>query len=309
MRAVMFSEYGGPEVLEVGERPDPQPGLGQVRVRVAAAAVNPADTAYRAGYLQQMTPHLGLPGAVGWDVAGVVDALGPVVTAWQPGDRVLGLVHHLGTGVGTNAEFVVLDELDLAAIPDGIGDTAAASLPLAGLTAVQALALLDLPPGRRLLVTGGVGSVGGMTIQLAAQRGLEVVASVSSGDAEHARALGAAEVVDRHGDVAAQVRGVFTGGVDGALDAAASGEPIAAVRDGGRFVAVTAPALPGPQRGVRVRLVRVQPDGRQLGELAALLAEGRLDPREITTLPFTAAAEAHHLVEKGGIRGKVVLVP
>lgn len=309
MQAVTVSQYGGPDVLEVSEVPDPQPGPGQVRVRVTAAAVNPVDTFHRAGYLREVFPQLTLPTTLGWDVAGVVDAVGPQVTAWRPGDRVLGMSYHFATGAGTQAGLVVLDEFALAALPGGLDDAVASSLPLAGLTAVQSLDLLDLGGGQRVLVTGALGSVGGFAVQLAARRGRVVVASVSPADADGARALGAAEVVHRDGDVAAQVRARFPGGVDGVLDAAASGTAIGAVRDGGAYVAVTDPSLPSAERGVGVRKVDVRADGRQLADLAGLLASGRLDPREVTALPLTEVAEAHRRMEKGGIRGKLVLVP
>jgi len=221
---------------------------------------------------------------------------------------VLGMVHHLSNPAGTHADAVLIDELHLAAVPGGLPDEVAAALPLAGLTAAQALDLLDLPAGATLLVTGALGSVGGFAVQLAAQRGLRVVAPVAPAESDAARALGAAVVAGRDGDLAAAVRAVVPGGVAGALDAASTGA-VGAVRDGGRFVAVVAPALPAPERGVAVRLVRVQPDGRRLAELAGLLSGGALLTRVVRALPLAEAAAAHRLVEAGGIRGKVVLVP
>ncbi len=312
MRAVVVRRFGGPEVLELIEVPAPEPGPGQVRVRVAAAAVNPVDAVTRAGVLAGA----GLMGpretvGIGWDVAGTVDRVGPGVSGFAPGDRVIGLRDRLDVPLGTHADAVVLDATALAPAPAGVSSEAAATLPLNGLTAVQALDLLDLPPGATLLITGAAGAVGGFAVQLAAGRGLRVIAVTGERDAVAVRALGAERVVPRGAaDLAAEVRALVPGGVDGALDAALLGvAALGAVRNRGAFVAVSAGAAPVGLRGIRVAQVWVAADGAALAELSALAERGELTLRVADTLPLARAAAAHHRLAAGALRGRLVLVP
>jgi NADPH:quinone reductase-like Zn-dependent oxidoreductase len=187
---------------------------------------------------------------------------------------------------------------------------AAATLPLNGLTALQSLDLLGLEPGQTVLVTGAAGAVGGFAVELAAARGLRVVAAASDHDEELVRGLGADVFVPRSAPLAETVRQVVPGGVDGALDAAVLGLPaLDAVRGGGAFVVVIAGAAPPPLRGIRVANVLVRADGAALRELSALVDQGRLTLRVAGTLPLTEVAEAHRRLEKGGLRGRLVLVP
>ncbi|MEU3574682.1 zinc-binding dehydrogenase, partial [Kitasatospora sp. NPDC036755] len=247
MRAVVVREFGGPEVLEVAQVPVPQPGRGRVRVRVAAAGVNPVDAVTRSGLLAEA----GLMAAravtgIGWDVAGTVDAVGPDVAGFAPGQRVVGLRDRLDTDLGTYAEHVVLDADALAPAPADVPLAHAATLPLNGLTALQALDLLDLPAGSTLLVTGAAGAVGGFAVELAALRGLRVVALAGEDDEKTVRELGAEWFVPRTApDVAEAVRQSVPGGVDGAIDAALLGvRALGAVRGRGAFVAVAAGSAP-----------------------------------------------------------------
>jgi len=214
------------------------------------------------------------------------------------------------SAVGAQAEQVVLPARLLAPAPAGAPVEAAATLPLNALTADQALDLLDLPAGATLLVTGAAGGVGGYAVELGVLRGLRVVAQAGAADADLVRSLGAAEVVPRDGDPVAAARAVAPGGVDGVLDAAVVGPALlGAVRDGGAFVAVIDPALPTPKRDVRTAKVSVRGDGAHLARLVGLVEEGRLSLRVAATLPFAEAAEAHRRLEKGGVRGRLVLVP
>lgn len=311
MRAVIVRSYGGPEALELAEVPVPEPGPGQVRVRVRAAAVNPVDVATRAGLLVEG----GIMAArdvtgIGWDVAGVVDATGPGVTAFAAGDEVIGLSDRLDVALGTHADQVVLDADALAPAPRGLSAEAAATLPLNALTADQALDLLGLRRGQTLLVTGAAGAVGGFATELAAARGIRVVAVAGAADQDLVRRFGAAEFLPRTPDLSAAVRAAVPGGVDGALDAAVVGPAaLEAVRAGGSFVAVVGGGAPPPLRGTRVANVWIRADGARLAELAALAAAGRLTPRVAKTLPLTEAAAAHELLARGGLRGRPVLVP
>ena len=319
MRALRMGGYGGPEVLSVEEVALPEPGAGEARVRVRAAAVQIADVALREGHLKEVMPNPALPTTPGWEFAGAVDALGEgageaasggtggQVDGLEAGEEVVGMTRHFDTNVGAHAEYVVVPLANLAPAPRTVPPVEAAGLPIA-LTAVQALDLLGLGAGETLLVTGAVGAVGGYAAQLAKLRGAVVVASVGVGDEAEARALGADEVVDREGDLSGQVRALFPGGVDAALNAANAPGALGAVRDGGRYVGTLLPFLE-PERGIRPEVVFVQPDGRQLAELVRLVDGGKLRLRTAGSFPLEEAADAYGRVAAGGLRGRVVLVP
>ncbi|WP_406194234.1 NADP-dependent oxidoreductase [Kitasatospora sp. NBC_01560] len=311
MRAVVVRSFAGPEALELVEVPVPVAGPGQVRVRVEAAGVNPVDAVTRSGALAGaglMAPCEVV--GIGWDVAGVVDQVGPGVTGFVPGERVIGLRDRLDVPLGAYAEYLVLDASALAPAPAGVPAAEAATLPLNGLTALQALDLLGLPAGATLLVTGGAGGVGGFAIELAVLRGLRVVALAGPQDEALVRELGADWFVPRDTpDPAAAVRGLAPGGVDGALDAALLGIPaLGAVRNRGAFVTVSGGAPPG-LRGIRVANVWVAADGPALTALSGLAAGRRLTLRVAGTHPLEQADEAHRRLARGGLRGRLVLVP
>lgn len=296
MRAVVVRTFGGPEVVEVAEAAVPEPGPRQVRIKVAAGALNPVDAAVRAGFFGGAGKTLGL----GWDVAGTVDAVG-FPAAWRPGDPVVALAPGVDVPLGAHAEYVVVDASAVAAAPESVDAVHAGTLPLNGLTAAQALDLLDLRPGGTLLVTGAAGAVGGFAVQLAAHRGIEVVGQARAGDEELVRSLGAARFT---------ADGAGEGSVDAVLDAAVLGErALAWVRDGGAYVGVRPGEHPGAVRGVRVASVAVQPDGARLAELVRLVDEGLLTLRVAETYALQDAAKAHARLAEGGLRGRLVLVP
>jgi NADPH:quinone reductase len=312
MRAVIVREFGGPDALEIAEVPVPEPGRGQVRITVAAAAVNPVDEATRAGLMSSFGP--GVIGSwphtgIGWDVAGTVAAAGADVTGFAAGDKVIGLRDRLDQPTGTYAEQIVLDAGDIALVPDGVDLTAAATLPLNGLTTVQALDALDLAPGQTLLVTGAAGGLGGYGVELAALRGLRVVAAAGADDEDLVRGMGAEFFVPRSAHLATAVRELVPGGVDAAFDAAVLGYPaLDAVRGGGAFAAFVGSG-PATLRGIRVEAVHIRADGRALAGLAALAGTGRISLRVAGTYPLDEAARAHEQLAKGGLRGRLVLIP
>ncbi|GAA3390829.1 NADP-dependent oxidoreductase [Cryptosporangium minutisporangium] len=303
----MVHRFGGPEVLQLVDVPDPEPGPGQVRIAVAAAAVNPVDVATRSGALTDaglMPPPRGAMG-IGWDVAGVIDAVGAQITGFAPGDRVVGLSDRLALPVKAQADYVVLDADAVGHVPDGTDLVAAATLPLNSLTAAQALDLAAFRPGSTLLVTGAAGGVGGYAVELAARAGVQVVAVANVSDEEVLRDLGAAHVVPRDADLASVVRAIVPGGVDAAIDAAHLGvTALDAVRGGGCLVAVLGGA-PVPLRGIRVANVWIRADGTRLTALAAQ----RLHLRVADVLPLESVAEAHRRLAKGSLRGRLVLCP
>ncbi|SDN11390.1 NADPH:quinone reductase [Streptomyces sp. cf386] len=297
MRAAVVSRFGGPEVVEVVETAVREPAAGQVRIKVAAASLNPADAGVRSGVFGGAGRQLGL----GWDVAGTVDAVGDAGGAWSVGDEVVALDPGLLKPLGTHAEYVVVDSGAVAAAPRTVGAVAAATLPLNALTAVQALDLLELVPGQSLVVTGAAGAVGGYAVQLAVRLGVSVTGVAREGDEELVRSLGAGEFVS--GEVGA-------GSVDAVLDAAVLGEPaLAWVRDGGAYAGVIPQAQPGSVRGVRTGAVEVSADGGRLAELVRLVDEGVLTTRVAETFALDDAAKAHARLAEGGVRGRLVLVP
>lgn len=288
MRVVEVQRYGGAETLRVAERPEPEPAGGRVRVRVAAVAVNPVDTATRAGYMAALAPDLTGPFVLGWDFAGVTD----------DGQAVAGFVpwFEQGGSVGSYASVLLADPAWFAPVPAPADLVAASTLPLNAVTAAHALRLAGLTAGQTLLVTGASGGVGGFAVQLAVAAGLDVTAVASSGDEEFVAGLGAKTVLSRTDTPPSR-------SFDGVLNAASVPDAIAAARDGGAFVAVTDISAPAAERGVRVGTVHVTPDRALLAEL---LGAG-LVTRVAGTLPLADAADAHRRLEAGGLRGKLVL--
>ncbi|MGA5036317.1 NADP-dependent oxidoreductase [Streptomyces capoamus] len=296
MRAAVVRSFGGPEAVEIAEVAVPEPGARQVRIKVAAGALNPVDAGVRAGFFGGAGKTLGL----GWDVAGTVDAVGSAA-AWQIGDPVVALVAGVAAPLGAHAEYVVVATDAAAKAPATVDAVHAGTLPLNGLTALQALGLLDLAPGQSLLVTGAAGAVGGFAVQLAAHRGIEVTGQARAGDEELVRSLGAARFT---------AEGVEPGSVDAVLDAAVlGGAALEWVRDGGAYVGVRPGAFPEPVRGVRTGAVEVAADGAGLAELVRLADEGVLTLRVAETYALAEAAEAHARLAAGGVRGRLVLVP
>ncbi|WP_433330634.1 NADP-dependent oxidoreductase [Spirillospora sp. CA-294931] len=315
MRAILYTAPGNVALAEV---PEPQPGAGQVRIRVTAATVNPADVGTVGGYLAAagLMPGFDDDGAreafgLGWDVAGTVEAVGTGVTRLKVGDAVIGLNDRLDIDLGTHADLAVLDESAVARAPRTVDAAHAATIPLNGLTALQALDHLALAPGSTLLVTGAAGALGGYAVELAAQRGLRVVATSSAADEDLVRSLGAEHFVPRGEHLGDAVRALVPGGVDGAVDAAALGtQTLEAVRSGGAFAAVLGgDPVPVPLRGIRVTNVWIRADATQLEHLSALVDAGRLTPRVAETIPLSEAAKAYDRQAKGGLRGRLVLVP
>ena len=297
-RTAVVRTPDGPDSIELIDVPVVEPGPGQVRVDVAAAAVNPPDLALAAGVFHGMglvnqPAHTGL----GWDFAGTVTATGPDVDL-RVGSRVAGLVVGFDRDFGTYAEQLVVPVSVTAVVPDGLDLATAATVPLNGLAAAQLVDLLGDGQGRRLLVTGAAGAVGGYVVPLAQDRGWQVTGLARAEDEEFVRGLGA----DFTADAAP--------GWDAVADGAVLQERgVALVRDGGLFVGVQPGAVPAEQRGVTVRVVVTEPDGARLAQLLDSAANGHLPARVHAVLPLDQVAAAHRAVAKGGVRGRYVLQP
>jgi NADPH:quinone reductase len=310
VKAIGVTEFGGPDALHVVELPDPEAGPGQVRIRVHAAAVNPTDTGLRGGARVAALKDVPPPYVPGMDVAGVLEQIGAdVSTDLQVGDHVMAIVVPHGQ-TGGYAERVLVPAESVARVPAGATGAEAATLPMNGLTTVQALDLLGLEPGQIFAVTGAAGAVGGYAVQLGKAAGLRVVADAAPADEQLVKDLGADVVVRRGPEFAERVREAFPQGADGLIDAALLNELVVpAVRDGGRIATVR--GFTGAQeRGITFHPVTVRSYAREQAKLDRLrqLAEtGQVTLRVANTLPAEHAAEAHRILEAGGTRGRLVL--
>jgi NADPH:quinone reductase len=310
MRAVGVTEFGGPEALHVVDVPAEPLGPGQVRLRVTAATVNPTDTHARNGSYAGRDPVKEPPFVPGMDAAGTLAEIGPgVETDLEVGERVMAVVLPSGAHGGYR-EDLVLPVGSVARSPEDTTDPEAATLPMNGLTARLALDLMELRPGQVLAVTGAAGAFGGYVVQLARHEGLTVVADAAEADEQLVRDLGADVVVRRGDDVADRIRELYPDGVDGLADGAVQDELVLpAVRDGGTVATVRGYRGNG-ERGLRVHPVLVRSYAEEQAELDGLreLAEqGVVSLRVARTFPAEQAAEAHRLLEGGGIRGRLVL--
>ena len=310
MRAVTFSQFGGPEVLEVSDLPQREPGPGQVRVRVAAATVNPTDIGFRSGRQSAALGDLQPPYIPGMELAGVVEAAGEG-TGLQPGEQVMAIVVPRRPEGGAMAESVVVPAASVARVPEGASLEQAATLPMNGLTVRLALDLLALKPGDTLAVTGAAGAVGGYAIELGVAEGLRVIAVASPSDEALLKQLGAEAVVPRGDDAPQRIRQIVPDGVDGLIDGAVIGAPILpAIRDGGGLAVVR--GFEGEtERRIKVHQVRVSDYAQNqeaLDRLGRLVEQGKLTLRVAETFPPERVAEAHKKLEAGGVRGRLVVV-
>ncbi|MFC8174017.1 NADP-dependent oxidoreductase [Streptomyces sp. NPDC057325] len=304
MRAVVVERWGGPENLVERDVERPGPGLNEVLVRVHAAGVNPVDWKTRAsGALIGW----GAVPAVGWDVSGTVEAVGPGVGHLRPGDEVFGMPL-FPRQAGAYAEYVVAPARHLAPKPASLTHVEAAALPLAGLTAWQALVdAADVRPGERVLVHAAAGGVGHLAVQIAKARGAHVIGTASAAKHALVRELGADEVVDyrevRFEDVLRDVDVVLDG-----IGGETAERSLKVLRPGGRLITLPGPDdVPAAPEGVRAVWVLVEPDHLGLRELAALVERGELRPVADTALPLAEAAKAHAIGEEGRTTGKIVL--
>ncbi|MFF8883497.1 NADP-dependent oxidoreductase [Streptomyces flaveolus] len=308
MRAISQDTLGGPEVLrEVQlERPEPRPN--EVLVRVRAAGVNPTDWKHRAngGFLGEP------PFVLGWDVSGVVEAVGIGVAAFRPGDEVFGMLSY-PFGHGSHAEYVTAPARTFTHKPAGIDHVQAGALPLVSLTAWQALVeRADLREGQRVLIHAAAGGVGHVAVQIAKARGAHVIGTASAGKHEFLRSLGVDETVDyRETDITEAVKDVDV--VLDTIGGETSLRSLRVLRPGGIVVSI----LPvgseeffeeAERLGVRAVRMLVDADRADMREIAGLVESGRLRATIEKTFPLADAAQAHELGETGRTTGKLVLV-
>jgi NADPH:quinone reductase-like Zn-dependent oxidoreductase len=310
MQGIGVFEFGGPEVLQVVDLPETHAANGEVRIRVHASTVNPTDTYLRKGARAEALRKDPPPYVPGMDVAGVIDEIGAgTTTTLAIGDVVMAMVVPRASHGGYR-ESIVLAADAVVRAPAGKTLIEAATLPMNALTARQSLDQLALRPGQTLAVTGAAGCYGGYVVQLAKADGLRVIADASSADTALVRSLGADMVVPRGDDVAAQIRKVAPGGVDGLADGSFQSEAaVGAVRDGGSFASVR--GWGGNERGITFHKTSVRDYNHRadlLDRLRQQVEAGLVTLRVAATLPAAQAAEAHRRLEAKGTRGRLVLV-
>ncbi|MFF8898194.1 NADP-dependent oxidoreductase [Streptomyces lydicus] len=304
MKAISAKRYGDPDVLEYGDQPDPKVAPDSVLIRVKAAGVNPVDWKVLAGYLDPMVD-AHFPLIPGWDVAGVVEALGADVPEYEVGDEVMGYVRKDEIQHGTYAELVAAPVRTLARKPAALDWQQAAGLPLAGLTAYQASRRVGAAAGETALVHAAAGGVGSLAVQILVAQGVRVIGTASERNHDFLRSLGAEPVTYGEG-LADRVRALAPEGVDVALDFVGDGVVDLSqdlLKDRGRVASIADGEV--TQKGGH--LVWVRPDSAGLTALGALADAGKLTVHVDAVFPLSEAAEALRRSQEGRTRGKIVL--
>jgi NADPH:quinone reductase len=298
MKAIQFEQYGAPEVLHLAEVDTPSVGSGQIRVRVAAIGVNPADFKWREGMFRERVP-LRLPHVVGYDVAGTVDTLGPEVTSFHVGDRVVASVR------SGYAEFAIADEKSCALLPDGLDFASAASLPCAALTGVQMIEDAVRPrKGQTILITGATGAVGRFALQAALALGARVIAAVRPTYFDEARKLGAHEVVSLQNGSSAALSFDHVADTVGGPDVAKLCRHLA---PGGAIITVSTTPIDPAGLPATPTFFAYRTDGVRLAQIVRQVVSGEVAMPIARRLPLASAVQAHRLMQSGGLRGKIVL--
>lgn len=311
MKAFAIDEFGAPG--SVRDLPVPEPGEGQLRLRVAAAGLNPFDVAVVQGYLKDQMEHR-FPLVPGMDASGTVDALGGGVEGYAVGEEVFGSVGKSYLGESTMAEFVTVSGGTVARKPSSFDQTVAAAIPTAGVTALNMADALDLSPRRTVIAVGATGGVGSYFVQLAARRGVRVVAICRGENADYARGLGATDVIDYTvGDVVDAIRSRYPDGIDAVAYMHGDAERLARLTEhvpsGGHVASIVgaADAEALGARGIGATNVAGRVTTASLDALSGMLEAGEIVAPEIRAYPLADAGEALAAVATGHVRGKVLV--
>jgi len=303
MKAIQFHQYGGPEVLALVEIPQPRPGPDEVLIKVHAAAVNPIDWKLRAGHMKDIFP-LVLPSTPGWDVSGTVEETGADVTRFKRGDEVYALLEG-----GGYAEYAAATETVVARKPRTSDHVQAAAVPVAGLTAWQALfEVAQLGAGQKVLIHAAAGGVGNFAVQFAKARGAYAIGTASSKNQAFLRELGVDEAIDyqktRFEDVLRDVDVVLD-----TIGGDTQERSFKVLKKGGILVSLVQPPSQesAMKYGVRALFYGAHASSPDLAEIATLFDDGKVKPVIETVLPLVEARRAHELSESGHARGKIIL--
>jgi NADPH:quinone reductase-like Zn-dependent oxidoreductase len=301
MKGIRLMDYGGPELLKVESLPRPEPAANQVLVRMKSAGVNPIDWKLRSGAYKAFMP-IGFPWTPGIDGSGLVEALGPGVEAFKPGQAVLGIFK-----TGAYAEYALAETVDLIHKPASLGFDEAATIPVGALTAWKAVVEDgQVSSGQRVLILGGSGGVGSFALQFARWKGAHVVVTASSTNADYLRSIGAETVIDRTKSFEKEA-----GEFDLVLDTI-GGETLdrayAVVKRGGILLTVAGQASP---EKAEARGIRAQGSGRgptdRLKQILDLVEQGKVRLRVGAVFPLGDARKAHELGQTGHGKGRIVL--
>lgn len=306
IKAVRIHAYGGPEQLVYADAPKPEPAADELLVRVHAASINPVDWKVRQGYLKDFIPYQ-LPMIPGWDVSGVVEAVGSAVTDFKVGDEIYSRPDLARDG--SYAEYMVLRASEAAYKPQSIDHLHAAAVPLTGLTAWHSLFEAGkLEAGQKVLIHAAAGGVGTLAVQLAKWKGAHVIGTASARNRDFLQQLGVDEFIDytstKFEDVARDVDLVFDTIGDDTQERSWQ-----VLKPGGILVSVISPPSQetADKHGVRQAYVFIQPNAAWLTEIAGLIDAGAIKPIVETVLPLSEARKAHELSASGHTRGKIVL--
>ncbi len=315
MKAIIIEQFGGLDKLKISEVASPEPSNGEVRIKIAYSSVNPVDWKIREGRLAGMFPHH-FPLILGWDASGVIDKVGKNVTKFKVGDSVYAYARKAEVQWGTYAEYVVLNEEVVAPAPKTVGLDQAATVPLVGLTAWQAIHRFEsIKPDQNVLIHGGAGGVGGFAIQFAKLLGAKVIATGSSANIEYLKSLGATRVIDyQFEDFSTVIQTEIPEGVDFVLDTLGGDslkKSYSLVRKDGVLISIVEEPNEAKSRaaGIQSAFVFVSPNAKELIEISKLIDEKKIKIPEFRVFPMEEVRRAHELSQSGHVRGKILLKP
>lgn len=312
MKAAYYNEFQGPGSVKTGEIELPELKEGEVLIKIKAAGVNPVDAVITKGYYKDMMPHT-FPIIPGWDVAGVIEQRGHAARRFEVGDEVFAYARRPEVKWGTFAEYIIIPDSYLAKRPKNISAEAAAAIPLAGLTAYQALYVAGgLQKEQKLLILGSSGGVGSFGIQLAKAKGAEVIGVASSKNHEYMRSLGADHTIDYHDkDIGESVKKIYPEGVDLIFDCT-SGESLQqslkSLKDSGKLVSILNQGE-DLDKNIDFEFVFVEPHAKQLEHLAKFVEEEKLKVEISKTYSLDEAAKALEQIQSLHTKGKIVIKP
>jgi NADPH2:quinone reductase len=307
-KAITYKRPGGYEVIEISERTVRSPGVGEVRIQVKAAAVNPTDIGLR---------ERGIPGQTwtlvpGMDAAGIVESVGPDVSRLRAGQKVMAAVMPRRSEGGAQAQHIVVPAASVVPIPEGVSLAEAATLAMNGLTALRAMELAALRTGQFLGVSGGAGLLAHYAIAVAKRQGQKVIADAKPEEAELVRSYGADIVVERGPGFANAIRRAVPSGVDALLDTALLAEDsFGAIRDDGVYIPVRGWADKPSERGIKIKPVMVSEVLERtewLELLRDMVAAAQIKLRVVAEYPPERVADAQRALQAGGLRGRAVIL-
>lgn len=311
-KAANYEEFGGPEVVKVSEIDLPELGEGEVLIKVKAAGVNPVDAVIREGHYKNMMPHK-LPVIPGWDLAGIIEDRGHAARRFEIGDEVYAYARRPEVKWGTFAEYIVIPETYLASRPKNFSWEESAAIPLAGLTAYQSLYIAgNLQEDQKVLILGASGGVGSFAIQLAKNRGAEVIGVASEKNHQYMKSLGADHTIDyENGDIGAAAKEIAPEGVDLIFDCT-SGDTLRqstkALKSSGKLVSILSQGEEVDE-GIDFQFVFVEPNSKQLAHYRELVEEGKIKVQVSKVYPLEETADALEQIQTLHTTGKIVIAP